>query len=336
MDTSVAIIGAGAIAHDHVAALTRIPGVRISYVVSTDAARAGALARHTADAVGTSDLAAVLNDPNVDAIDICTETERHARLAIAAAAHGKAVQVEKPVALSLADLDAMIAAVGHNDAALMVGQTVRFQPVNADLRQALVAGAIGRLRVLHLTWYTGHVWPHGWRGWQLDPRRSGGHPVHNGVHALDLAVWLFQARPTRVFTRAFRTFAPSMGIPDSFHMAVRFHDGSLALIELCYALRRRGDSLRRIVAIGEQGSIHHSTEGEPGLASDAAHPASASVEEAMYRQLAHWIAVLRGAAEPLVKLTEVRAVLAAALAAQQSLETGVAIEITTAEEVRHG
>ena len=262
MTRSIALIGAGGIAQDHAAAYARIPGARVSHVMDTDADRAQSLAARIGAAWST-DAAAVFAAPDVDAVDICTPSETHAALTIAAAERGKAIHVEKPAALSLADFDAMVAATERHGVSLMVGQTARFQPVNAEIAREIAAGTIGRLRVLHVTWYAGHVWADGWRAWQLDPARSGGHPLHNGIHALDLAVWLFGRQPTRVFSRGFRTFAPTMGIPDSFHMTVRFDDGSMALLEIAYALHTRGDALRRILAVGEHGSLQPQHGGRP-------------------------------------------------------------------------
>src|SRR5699024_6676186 len=99
---------------------------------------------------------------------------------------------------------------------LAVGQTVRFQPIVADAYQAVTEGVVGDPRLIHLSWYTGHVWPGGWRGWQLDKASSGGHPVHNGVHILDTATWLLGSPPVEVMARGFRTFSPDLPIPDSF------------------------------------------------------------------------------------------------------------------------
>ena len=76
-------------------------------------------------------------------------------------------------------------------------------------------------------------------------------PVHNGTHALDLVTWLIGRRPIRVFARSFPTFAAGMPVHDSFHLTVRFEDGSLALIELAYALPQSGKMVRRIVVSGD-------------------------------------------------------------------------------------
>jgi predicted dehydrogenase len=261
-------------------------------------------------------------------VDICTPSETHAPLTIAAAECGKAIHVEKPAALALADFDAMIAATERHGVSLMVGQTARFQPVNMQISQEIAAGTIGRLRALHVTWYAGHVWEGGWRAWQLDVARSGGHPMHNGIHALDLAVWLFGQPVTRVFARGTPTFAPQMGIPDTFHMTAKMADGGLVVLEIAYSLKQRGDALRRILAIGESGSLHHSSEEDPRLVSDAGRIASPAVADAMYYQLKHWIATVHGDAEPIVKTAQVRAALAAALGAQESLTTGAAVNLT--------
>jgi predicted dehydrogenase len=320
-------MGAGAIARDHAEALARIPDVQINYVFSGQPERARGLAGFIGGAAWTTDPAVIFNSPDIDAVDICDATARHAPLTIEAARHGKPVLVEKPAALTLADFDAMTAAAHENKVSLMVGQTTRFHPVHLELKAAITAGTIGRLRLLHTTWYAGYMWPNGWRSWQLDPVRSGGHPIHNGVHPLDLATWLIGQRPVRVFARGISTWASTMPTPDSFHVTARFEDGSLALMEFYYSLPARGDYLRRILAVGEKGSLQHNTEKEARLRSDAANPPSPAVQDAMYRQLSHWVATLRGTEEPIVKLEEVRAALAAGIAAQESLQTGRAVTL---------
>jgi predicted dehydrogenase len=219
---------------------------------------------------------------------------------------------------------------------MMVGQTTRFQPVHRELRAAIASDAVGRIRCFHLTSYGGHVWPDGWRAWQLDPVRCGGHVIHNGVHAIDLAVWLLGSRPVRVFAREMKSFAPEMPTPDSFHVVLRFDDGALALLDWSYALRRRGEIVVRAVAIGERGSLHHTTEHEPRPVSDLPPVAPASLSGAFDAQLGHWIRTLRGEEEPIVKLDEVRATLAAALAARRSIATGRAIALAEVEEGNDG
>lgn len=324
---NVALVGTGAFAHEHLGALEQIPGVTVAYVVGSDRRRTQALADRIPGAVATTRLDDVLSDPTVHAVDICNRTPQHAPMAIAAALAGKHVHVDKPAALSVADFDEMVAAAHSGGVSLMVGQTVRFQPIIAKMRSAIDRGDIGSPRLLHVSWYTGHVWPGGWRGWQHDLEKSGGHPVHNGTHILDLAVWLLGSEPVEVMTRGFSTFAAEMPMPDSFSTIVRFADGSLATLELCYALRQSGDSLRRIVVAGESGTLKHSTEDDPGLSAPSLKVAPASVLGGLNAQLNHWVRAVQGREPFVVQNHQVRAALAAAIAAQESLVTGKPVRI---------
>ena len=325
--STVAIIGSGNIARDHLTALRAIPGVEVAYVYGSNLERAASLAALYPGAKATTDIGQILKDPAITAVDIANATPDHARFAIAAGEAGKHVHVEKPAALNLADLDAMIAATEGRELSLMVGQTVRFQPSIATIAQSIRGGDIGTPRLTHVSWYTGYVWPGGWRGWQLDAAKSGGHPLHNGSHCIDLAIWLLQRTPVRVFARSFPSYAAQMSVHDSFQLTVKFDDGSLALLEISYSLRKHADMLRRIVVAGSEGTLAHSTDDDPGLTSDGARPAPSSVEGAMATQLGHWIDLIEGRAEPIVKTSEVRASLATGLAAQRSLDTGRAIEL---------
>lgn len=327
MTTRVAVIGSGGIARDHMRALAGLPAVEVAYVVGSDQGRAASVAALAPGARASTDLDRVLSDPTIDAVNVVGATPDHAPVTIAAGRAGKHVHVEKPAALTVADFDDMVAATEGAGTSLMVGQTVRFQPSISSIGAAVGQGAIGDPRLIHLSWYTGHVWPGGWRGWQHDKARSGGHPVHNGTHALDLVTWLTGRRPARVFARSFPTFAAGMPVHDSFHLTVRFDDDSLALIELAYALSQPGTMVRRIVVSGTGGTLAHDTGDDPGLMSDTVTAPPSSIEDAMTHQMRHWIGTLDGSVTPIVENWQVRAALATAIAAQHSLDTGRAVTI---------
>ncbi len=329
--TTVAILGSGAIARAHLASLARVHGVRVKYVLGSDPARAASLAALVPGAAAVASLDTVLSDDEVIGVDICGSTSDRRRFTIAAAEAGKHALIEKPAAVSLADLDLMTAASERHGTRIMVGQTVRFQPVIAELHRAIAAGSIGRPRLLHVSWYAGYAWPGGWRAWQLDRSRSGGHAIHNGPHALDLGVWLTGRTPVRVFARSFSSNAAETPVPESMLMTVRFDDDSLGMFEFSYSLTRPGDSVRRIMVAGTTGTLTHSTEGEPGIdAIGERAPASASVDGAMDAELGHWIDTLHGA-EPIIRATEVRAALATAIAAQRSLDENRPVDVAEVE-----
>lgn len=327
MTFSVAVLGTGAFAREHLLALRRIPEVRVTHVAGSSLERATELAALVPGAIGTTDLAAVVADPAVDGVDVCNATPDHARWTIAAGRARKHVHVDKPATLTLADFDEMVAATEGNGRTLMVGQTVRFQPAVAELAAQAASGGIGDPRLLHITWYTGHVWPGGWRGWQLDIAKSGGHPVHNGTHALDLAVWLMGSEPVEVFGRDFPTFAAEMTMPDSFHLLVRFANGALAVIELCYALTQPGRFLRRVLLSGTEGTLLHDTDAEPGLASPRHAAPPSSLDDALCTQLQHWVRATQGVEPMIVTTAQARAALAAAIAGQESLRSGRPVSV---------
>jgi predicted dehydrogenase len=87
--------------------------------------------------------------PNVDFVYIATPNELHARHAIAAAEHGKHAIVEKPMATSLAECEAMNAAAEKNRTRLLCGHTHSFDPPIRKIREMIQSGAMGRLRMIH-------------------------------------------------------------------------------------------------------------------------------------------------------------------------------------------
>ncbi len=143
MTVRVAVIGSGGIARDHVSALARIPSVEVAYVFGSDLDRAASVAALAPSAKASTDLAKILADPSVQAVNVVGATPDHAPVTIAAGRAGKHVHVEKPAALTVADFDAMVEATEGNGTSLMVGQTVRFQPSITSIGNSVAQGAIG-------------------------------------------------------------------------------------------------------------------------------------------------------------------------------------------------
>src|SRR5437660_4062026 len=93
-----------------------------------------------------ADLDGLLADPHVDLVDLCVPNDEHARLAIRALGAGKHVLVEKPIALTTADADVMVAAAKASGKLLMVGHVLPFFPEFAYAREAIASGRLGRLK----------------------------------------------------------------------------------------------------------------------------------------------------------------------------------------------
>lgn len=321
------IIGAGAVAGDHLAAIGRVPGLTVVHVMDRHLERAQALAALAGRASFSTDLESLWS-ADLDAVLICTSPESHADFAVEAFRTGVGVMLEKPAALTVADLDRVLEAAAASGKPLLVGQTARFQPAHMEMCETLRSGALGEPRLVHLTWYAGHVWPGAWRAWQLDVDRCGGHIVHNGIHALDLLIWLLQDEPLRIFAREIPTWSSVMPTTDSFHMLVEFARGALATIEVSYAFAGGAPPLRRIVVAGTGGIASIDSEIEPrGTSGSGASFPIRSAVDGLVHQFEHLQDILANDVAPITTPDQVRSALAAAFAARQSAATGQPVRL---------
>src|SRR5262245_4698946 len=143
MPLRVAIVGAGFMGGVHARAYARLPDVEVAAIVSRGSDRGRALAADLG-AAHLTHLAPLLDDPTVAIVDVCYPTHLHEPLSVAALAAGKHVLVEKPLALSLAAAERVLAAWRASGRALMVGQVLRFWPEYVALAGVVASGRIGR------------------------------------------------------------------------------------------------------------------------------------------------------------------------------------------------
>jgi predicted dehydrogenase len=141
----VAVIGCGAIAHAHLPAIHGAPGVEVAGVLDVDLARARALAAQFGVGVVYDDWAAVLADDDVDVVDLLLPHHLHRQYAVEALAAGRHVMCEKPLATTLADCDAMIAAAERAGRALMPCHTRLFEPATPVLRGLIDQRRLGEI-----------------------------------------------------------------------------------------------------------------------------------------------------------------------------------------------
>jgi UDP-N-acetyl-2-amino-2-deoxyglucuronate dehydrogenase len=185
------IVGAGMVARYHAKAIAATPGARLAATCRADTTRA----EEATAALGVPcepSLEALLARPDVNAVCICTPSGHHAEQAIKAARAGKHVLVEKPIALTLDDADAMIAACREAGVRLGVALQRRTDPVCRALHDAIRAGELGQLVLGSATvpYYRqpSYYQSADWRGtWQLD---GGGALINQGIHLVDLLLWL--------------------------------------------------------------------------------------------------------------------------------------------------
>ncbi len=125
------------------------------------------------------DYAALLADPRVDLVDLCVPNELHGRMAIQALQAGKPVLVEKPIALTMHEADAMVAAAREAGKPLMVGHVLPFVPEFAFALEAVRSGRYGTIRAAH---FTRVISKPDWSSDIADPSKSGGPAIDLHIH----------------------------------------------------------------------------------------------------------------------------------------------------------
>jgi predicted dehydrogenase len=176
---TVAIVGPGMIGAAHAAAW-RATGTEVSHLVSR---RADAALEDAPNARTVTDLAVALADPRVDIVTICTPTPTHRDFAEAALRAGKHVLLEKPMALSVADAQAIAREAEASGLVLMVAHVVRFFPAYERVRSEVEGGAVGH--PLHVRAERMIAPPS--TPWWYDENLSGGVVFDVGIHDLDQA-----------------------------------------------------------------------------------------------------------------------------------------------------
>ncbi|MEN8651563.1 bi-domain-containing oxidoreductase [Streptomyces sp. 21So2-11] len=199
--------------------LAQRDGVELSTVVTTTALSAANAKRKFGFAEATTDLDAVLGDPSIDAVFVVTRHSSHAELTQRALLAGKAVFVEKPLALTEDELAGVLAAVekSGNDR-LQVGFNRRFAPLLQEARKRLGART-GPASVRYLV-NAGRL-EHG--SWYLQQGTEGSRFAGEGGHFIDTASWLLAADPVSVYALA------TPGNED-LQVVLRYPDGSTATI----------------------------------------------------------------------------------------------------------
>ena len=333
----VALIGAGNISDTHARAAQGVEGVEVAAVYGDNLERARALAARYG---GTpyAGLEACLAHRPLDAVIIGSPSGLHAEQGIAAAARGLHVLTEKPIDVTIARADALIAAAEASDVRLGVLFQDRGQPSFVRLHAALRAGELGRplLASARVKWYRPpeYYGASRWRGtWALD---GGGALMNQGIHTLDLLIWLL-GPVRRVLGRA-ATLRHAIEVEDTALAVLEFENGATATYEATTAaypgyqrqleLTTEAGTVRiehdRVVAAD---LIRPAADLVPAGAGDT-NPSAASpiVSDARghARLLADFVAAVREHREPLCSGREARQSLAAAQAIYESARTGCA------------
>jgi myo-inositol 2-dehydrogenase/D-chiro-inositol 1-dehydrogenase len=298
------------------------------YDISVDSAKSIGRLLHVEVASTFDEL---LSSPDVDAIVICTSSETHVDLVTRAAAAGKPIMCEKPIARDVQEVDKVLAAVDASGVPFMVGFNRRFDPSHRAVHEAVLNGRVGEVRLAHII--------------SRDPapppasyiEASGGIFVDMTVHDFDMAVFLVGSPVVRVMAYGGVTVDPAIGEAGDIDTAltVLIHaNGVITTIDNCrqaaYGYDQRVEVFGSLgMAQSENRPIHH------GVLStaDGSHrqPLMNFFLEryalSYINELDAFVQYVRGGGESPVPGRAGRAAAVLALAAGQSLRSGGPVDV---------
>ncbi len=246
-----AIYGCGVISGTHALALADVEGAELVACADFKPAAAQSFAeKHQIEML--PDWNALINSPDVDAICICTPSGTHAPLAIEALNAGKHVVLEKPMALTVAQCDAIIAAAKKNHTKITVIAQLRTEPDIIRAKELIDNGTLGKITMvqLHMCYYRPTSYYQGsWRGTKA--MDGGGALMNQGIHGIDILQYLLG--PVKNVQSIVRTLMHDIEVEDAAVATVEFESGAIGVITASTATNPGYD--REINVYGTRGGF---------------------------------------------------------------------------------
>ena len=235
-------------------ALQKIPGSRLKTVMRRDEEKLKSYAaRHHVEHY-TTDYLEILRDPEIDAVYIATPPHMHCFYTLEAARYGKAVYVEKPMALTAAECRQMIDACKQAGVPLFTAYYRRGMEKFQTVRQILSGGALGELRSLQYQFACPVPAVDPGRAWLLNPEVAGGGLLFDiGSHMLDTLCFVLGEVEEACGYSANRSGA--FAVNDTHSAVMRFAGGVLGTVQLTFCAAQRRDEA---VVFGSNGSLRFS------------------------------------------------------------------------------
>lgn len=256
----IGLLGCGERGASYPRAIAKAGNTRLTMVADLD----GGLARELGGRLGlpwTTKLDELL-DGEIDAVLVCTPHHVHAEQVIAAAAHGKHVIVEKPLATSMADAATAVEAARTNEVFLSVMLQTRFLPQIREARKLVQGGALGRLLGTSLAYQHDKLagyWFGGYTGrsrsdWRARPETSGGGVlIQSAIHQLD---WLsyVTGEPIVEVSATQATLDSPAEVEDAIAGWMRYENGALGSLYAATCVRG-SEHLGHVELWGTDGQI---------------------------------------------------------------------------------
>lgn len=238
----LALIGAGNVGQVvHLPVLKSMSDVQVVALVDPDKRKAQAIAQRAGIPSAFTSLDALLSSSiggDIQAVDICTPTDTHRPLAIAAMQAGKDVLVEKPIARTAREAKDMVEAAEKYGRKLMVGMNNRFRPDTMILKTFIDKNELGNVFYIKTGWLkqqSGHS------PWHAQKEKSGGGVFLDlGIVMLDMAMWLLDYPDVQSVTAStYHQYTKT--VEDSATVFARMAGGATFTTEVSWTFQREGD-----------------------------------------------------------------------------------------------
>ena len=256
-DLGIAVVGSGRIGSLRAQMAAQHPAVKFLAVSDLSADRAAALAEKTGADFSSADNLAVISHPDVNAVIVSTSEHEHLLPVMQALELGKPVLVEKPIALTLADADALIAKSESTGTPLYVGYAQRFKRRYLSAKDQILAGRIGEITAI-----AGRACNTRAQGIEILKRSATATPVVDVLtYWVDVAGWFLEGiRPREVTARGHGTVFRAAGydVNDATFALITYENGAVVNLGVYYALPEHAPQLGmgvRIEVYGSEGSL---------------------------------------------------------------------------------
>jgi UDP-N-acetylglucosamine 3-dehydrogenase len=307
----VAVIGVGSMGKNHARIYSELKSVELIGVADVSETLAASIARN----YGCKAFADYndLLDESLDALSIVVPTTLHKKVALDAIRKGINVLVEKPIANTVENADAVIKAARNKGVKLMVGHVERFNPAIIKLKELVDSGLLGKLVSISAK----RVGPY-------NPRiRDVGIIIDLGTHDIDIMSYLCGERTKKVYASAGSVVHSH---EDHAIITLNFGSGSSGMIDTNWLTPHK---VRNLTVIGSKGiaEVNYIEETLRIFDQEWVRDAKIEKEEPLKLELLHFVDCVQHDKKPLVSGEDGRHALAVALAAIESARTGKVCEI---------
>lgn len=257
---SFGLIGCGRISYKHIEALVNNQSEAIlSWTCDIEIEKAlqkkeQYIEKVKSEVLITTEYKDILSDPGTDAVVIATESGYHGKIAIDALRAGKHILIEKPMAMTLNEIDQINQLADENNLKVAVSHQNRFNPPIQKLRRAIEEGRFGK--IVNIT--ARILWNRDQNYYDLAPWRGtkkldGGTLMNQCIHNIDLLQWMAGSRVLRVKSEL-DTFLREIEMEDFGALLIRFENGTIGIIEGSACVYPK--SLEETLSVfGEKGTV---------------------------------------------------------------------------------